>query len=167
MSVAGTMKRSLQSLSEFWAARNARERMLLAAAAAVIIFGLIYVVLINPALEGREQLSKNLPVLRQQVAQLQAMAKEAAGLAGQSQAAPTVAPVSRESVEAGLARKGLKAQNIALTGDIVKIQLSSVSFSALLDWLADIQKTSQLAVIDANIVALSQPDMVNVTLTLQ
>ncbi len=159
------LKLSRQSLSEFWAAREARERAMLVVAVVVIAFGLIYALLIDPALAGRNQLSKNLPVLRQQAAQLQALAKEAAALSGKSVA--PVAVMSRESIEAALLRKGLKPQNVTLAGGVAKVQLAAVSFSGTLNWLDEMQKTAQLSVSDANIVALAQPGMVDVTLTLR
>jgi general secretion pathway protein M len=165
MSLSNTLNRSAQSFSEFWNARNARERRLLAAATVVVILGLLYALLIGPALSGRDQLNKSLPQQRQQVAQLQAMAKEAAGLS--AKAAPSVPAMSRESIEAALARKGLKAQTVALTGDVARVQLSSASFAGLIGWLDDMQKTALLSVVEANIVAQAQPDTVNATLTLR
>jgi len=165
MSLSNTLNRSVQSWSEFWNARNARERMLLASAAVVMVLGLFYALLIGPALSGRNQLNKSLPLQRQQVAQLQAMAREAAGLS--ANAAPAVPPMSKESIDAALARKGLKAQTVALTGDVARVQLSAVSFAGVIDWLDDMQKTALLSVVEANIVALAQPDMVNATLTLR
>ena len=65
-----------------------------------------------------------------------------------------------------LARNGLKAQNVMLTGDFAKIQLASVSFASTLHSLDDMQKNALLFVVDANIVALAQPDMVNAIFTL-
>lgn len=165
MSVPGVMNRASQSISDLWSARNARERAMLTAAIAVVGLGLVYALLIAPAVSGRAQLSKNLPVLRAQVAQMQALAEEAAKLSGKTSSA--IAPVSKESIEAVLTRKGLKAQSVGVTGDGVRVQLSSVSFSGLLDWLDDMQKTASLSVVDANIVGLAQPDMVNATLTLR
>jgi general secretion pathway protein M len=151
--------------TEFWDGRDARERAALTAAAAVAILGLFYAVLIGPALTGRERLNQELPTLRQQLAQLQALAREAASLAGTNPTA--TAPLTKESLEASLLRQGLKAETVALTGDIARIQLSSVSFAALMAWLDEMQKTALLSVIDANIIALAQPDMVNATLTLR
>lgn len=154
-----------QSFSNFWAARDARERAMLALAALAVILGLAYALLIDPALAGREQLKKNLPVLRQQAAQMQALSKEAAALS-EKPALPSVA-VSKENIEAALARNGLKPQNVVLTGDFVKVQLAAVSFSGALNWLDEMQKTALLSVVDANIVALDKPDMVNATFTLR
>lgn len=154
-----------QSLAEFWAARGARERAMLAIAAAVAAFGAIYALLIDPALTGRSQLGKSLPVLRQQAAQMQALSKEAAALSGK--AAPQAAAISMESIEAALARHGLKPKSVALTGDIARVQLAAASFSGTLNWLDDMQKTALLSVADANIVALAQPGMIDATLTLR
>ena len=114
MNLVGLLNRSKQSFSEFWAVRDARERAMLSAAAAVVLLGLIYALLIDPALTGREQLHKNLPELRQQVAQLQALSKEAAALSGKP-AAPPIAmamAISKENIEAALARNGLKPQSV-------------------------------------------------------
>ena len=159
------MNQFRQLLSEFWAARDTRERTLLASAAAVAAFGLIYALLIGPALAGRNQLSESLPVLRQQAAQLQALSKEAVALSGKS--ATPAATISRGSIEAALARNGLKPQNIMLAGDIAKVQLAAVSFAGTLNWLDEMQKNTLLSVTDANIVALSQPGMIDAALTLR
>jgi general secretion pathway protein M len=165
MNLTGLLNQSRQSFSEFWAVRDARERAMLAVAALVVTFGLAYALLIDPALAGRDQLNKNLPVLRQQVAQLQALSKEAAALSGKS-ASPMIA-MSKENIEAALARNGLKPQSVMLTGDFAKVQLAAVSFAGTLNWLDDMQKTALLSVVDANIVALDKPDMVNATFTLR
>lgn len=165
MNLTGLLNQSRQSFSEFWAVRDARERAMLAVAVLVVTVGLAYALLIDPALSGRDQLNKNLPVLRQQVAQMQALSKEAAALSGKS-ASPLIA-MSKENIEAALARNGLKPQSVMLTGDFAKVQLSAVSFAGTLNWLDDMQKTALLSVVDANIVVLAQPDMVNATFTLR
>lgn len=165
MSLDGLLNQSRQSLSEFWMARDARQRTMLAVVAMAAAFGLFYVLLIAPALDGRNQLNKNLPELRQQVALLQVLSKEAA-LYSEKAVLPAMA-ISEEGIKAALAGKGLKTQSVMLTGDLAKVQLVSVSFAGTLDWLDDMQKTARLLVVDANIVALAQPDTVNATLTLR
>ena len=165
MNLTSLLNQSRQSLAEFWIARDARERAMLAAAAATAALGLFYALLIDPALTGRDQLNKNLPELRRQVAQLQELAKEAATFSGKS--APPAAAMSEEGIKTALARKGLKPQSVLLTGDFVKVQLAAVSFSGTLAWLDDMQKSARLSVVDANIVALAQPDTVNATFTLR
>jgi len=165
MNLAGLLKRSSLSFSEFWAGRDIRERTMLAAAALVVAFGLAYALLIDPAMAGRDRLNNNLPVLHQQVAQMRALSREAAALSGNP--APPQLAMSRESIEAALARNGLKPQSVMLTGDSAKVQLAAVSFANTLYWLDEMQKTALLTVTDAEIVALAQPDMVNATITLR
>jgi general secretion pathway protein M len=159
------MNRLKQSLSTFWGERNQRERSMLVAAIAVVVVGLFYMLLIDPAVSGRQMLEKRLPALRQQAAELQAMAKDATALSGKA-AAPAAA-VTRESLEASLTRNGLKPQSVSLTGDLAKVQLSSASFAGITDWLDEMQRTARLSVAEATIEALAQADMVNATLTLR
>lgn len=149
----------------FWQQRDARERAMLALAAAVIALALVYAVLIAPALGGRAQLEKSLPGLRLQAAEMQGLAQQASQFANRPP--PAQLALSRESVEAALARKGLKAQNLVVSGDLLKLQLASVSFAATLDWLDEMQRTAGMTVVDSNIAGLAQTDTVSVTLTLR
>jgi len=165
MNLPGLLLQSKRSFAEFWAARDKRERAMLAAAAVVAVFGLIYAALIDPALSGRDRLNRSLPQLRQQVAQLQALAQEAA-VYSTSAAAP-VAALSAESIKAALEAKGLKPQNVTFGGGLAKVQFASVSFAATVNWLDEMQKTARLLVIDANIVVLDKPDTVNAAFTLR
>jgi len=165
MNPAGPLKLAYQSFSEYWARRDGRERSMLTAAAVVMVFALIYALLIAPALSGRQQLSKDLPLLRQQVAQMQALSKQAEALSGMPVTA--VAAMTRENIEASLVRHGLKLQSLLFTGDYAKVQLGSVPFSGMLPWLEEMQKSARISVVDASIAALDQPDLVDATLTLR
>ncbi len=159
------MNQLKQNLAEFWSARDVRERKMLILAAIVVALVLIYAALIAPALTGREHLHKKLPVLREQVVQMQALSKEVASYGEQT--LPVVAPLSKHAVESALIRHGLKAQSLAVTGDFAQIQLNDVSFLSTLNWLHDLQKTTRVTVSEANITALAQPDKADAKITLQ
>jgi len=165
MSSAGLFEQSRQSFSKFWSMRDARERKVLIATSLLLLLTLIYAMLIAPALNGREQLSKSLPQLRQQVAQLQALSKKATELSGKPR--QTVENISRENMAAALARNNLKSQTLHLNGDHVTLRLTSASFASTLSWLNEMQTTAQLIVLEAKIVALPQLDKVDVTMTLR
>ena len=165
MKLKEQLDQTRQWLFSFWAARNAREQKILAAGALTAGFGLAYALLINPALAGREKLNSDLPMLRQQVAQMQALSKEAGSLSAKN--ASNTIRMSRENIEAALARNGLQPQSVMLSGDYAKVQLASVSFAGMLNCLDDMQKNMQVTVADAKIVALDKPGMVNASLTLQ
>jgi general secretion pathway protein M len=154
----------------YWAQRNQRERGLLGAAAALIVLSCIYLLLVEPAWSGRIRLQKDLPVLRQQAAELQALTARAASLTG-LQAERTAPTLTKDAVEMALKVKGLSAQSVALSGELARVQLSGVAFAGLLDWLDNAQKNSQWQVVEANISAPGganvQPGTVNASLTLR
>lgn len=154
-----------ESVQTFWQERKPRERTMLTSAAIVIVLALFYAVLIGPALNGRAQLERNLPPLRQQAAEFQALAKQAAQLA-QAGSTPPLA-VSKESIEAALTQKGLKPQSVVVSGELTRVQLASASFSALLEWLDEMQQKARLSVVEANITALPPLDTMNATVTLR
>jgi general secretion pathway protein M len=154
-----------QSLSTFWSERNQRERNLLIVAIAVVTVGLFYALLIDPAASGRKDLEKRLPAMRQQTAEVQAMAKEVAAVSGKT--APPAPALTREGLEASLVKRGLKPQNVVLTGELAKVQLASASFANTVDWLEEMQRTARVSVVDANIEALPQTDTVNASFTLR
>jgi len=155
----------LQALSSFWEQRDQRERLILSVGIAAIVLALLYLLLIEPAISGRERLEKNLPVLRQQAATFQAQAREAATLAGKGTA--NVPPITREGIESSLSRRGLRAQNLSVTPDLIRLQLPSASFSEMISWLNEMQKASRISVVEASVTALDTSDTVSATLTLR
>lgn len=148
----------------FWEARSEQERKVLSLGGLVVALALVWATLIAPAIEGRAQLQKSLPQLRQQAARLQALAAEAATFSGQ--ASPQVSAMSSASLTSSLAARSLTAQSVGMTGEYAKLQLRGVPFGALLQWLAQLQQESRISVEDASIVAQATPGLVDATLTL-
>ena len=173
MSTSNPLQQTWQKISTpvslYWARRNQRERRLLAAAGVLILIAVIYLLLLDPALSGRARLQKDLPALRQQAAELQALTAKAISLSGQ-QAERPASQLTKEAVETALKSKGLNPQSVVLSGDMAKVQLSAVAFAGLLDWLDDAQKNAHWQVVDANVTAAgganAQPGIVNATVTL-
>jgi len=155
-----------QSATAFWAERNQRERTMLLVAGVVVVIALFYLVLIAPAMSGRADMTKRLPALRQQAAELQALSKDTAALS--TKASAPVTKITRENVEASLSRQGLKAQNIVFAGeDTVRLQFTGASFSTLVSWFDHVQRSARVSVIDATIDPQTQPDTVNAGVTLR
>ena len=153
------------SASVFWLARSEQERKLLGIAAGFVLLALVYGLGVAPAMSGRARLANSLPELRQQAAQLQAMAAEAAQLS--AQAPLPVVPMSRESLAASLAARSLKPQALTLTGEYAKVQLAGVPFAGLTGWLAALRTEHRIVVQDASVVAQAEPGLVNANLTLR
>ena len=165
MSTPQALQNLGQTLSSFWGARNEREKKQIMLAIMVAVLGLVYMLLVEPAWKGREQLKKNLPNLRQQAAEMQTLAKEAANLANTG--APPPVDMTKETLDAALTRHGLKAQTVTVQGNIAKVQLTSVSFAGIVSWLDEMQKGARASVTEANITAAGSTDSVNATLTLR
>jgi general secretion pathway protein M len=161
----GWLAPKLARWQAFWNARTPKERSYLTVGGSVVLLALAYLLLIEPAVDGRARLERELPSLHQQNAQLQALAQEAAALgnAGGAQAAP----VTREALEQSLTRYGMKPQSVALLGDFAKVQLNGVPFAKLTAWLDETQRVSRATVQDANLVAQPAPGTVNAALTLR
>lgn len=154
-----------ESATAFWNARNERERSIVLIGATALVLFLIYAICFGPALSGRATLSKDLPALRQQLAEVQSLAKQAGELS--SATTPDPEPITQENIAASLSSHGMKPQSLAVTNDLVRVQLNPVAYSSLLDWADEQQKNLRLTVVDANFIALPQTDMVNATLTLR
>lgn len=153
-----------QRMDGFWLARSGQERKLLTLGGAVAGLALFYSLLIAPAVDGRARLRHDLPQLRQEAAEIAALARQAAEL--KQQTPPPVPPMSRASLAAALAARGLNAQSIGITGDYAKLQLSGVPFAGLSAWLDALRREQRIAVQEASIVAQSVPGMVDASLTL-
>lgn len=151
--------------ASFWMARTEQERKFLAVGGVVLGLGLFYGILLDPALTGRARLATELPLKRQQAAEMQALAREAIALRGQNTIAPPL--MTRESLAASMAAQGLGSPTVSITGEYAKVQLSNVPFAAVVTWLEAARVDSRIAVQDANFVAQDVAGMVNGNITLR
>lgn len=149
----------------YWNARTAQERKFLAVGGGVVLLALVYSLFIGPAVEGRANLNKALPELRQQAAQLQSMAAEAQSVARDGVA--QVVPMTQESLTASLAARSIQPGSITMTGEFAKIQVKEVAFANLVTWLDAQRRESRILVQDMEIAAQGSAGMVGGTLTLR
>jgi general secretion pathway protein M len=165
MSLATTIAQYRERANALWLARTDQERRFLAVGGAIVLLALLYLILIDPAVEGRAQLRRQLPQLRQQAAELQAMAQEASTLARAP--ATQVAPITRETVSTSLSGRGLTPQSLSMTGEFIKLQLNNVSFAGLATWLDEQRRANRILVQDAAVTALPTAGQVDASLTLR
>lgn len=165
MSLKTGMATLVQASSRYWAERNLREQRMLLAGMAAILAALVYLLLVSPAQTGIARYNRSLPELRQQVAQLQALTQEAVSLP-QGDAGAAAVPLTREGLDASLQRRSLKAE-VSVSGEIVRLQFTGVSFSNLTEWLNEVRAGFQLAVSEATVTAQPTPDIVNASLVLR
>lgn len=153
-----------ERVSLYWLARTEQERKFLGAGAAAIALALLYTTLVDPALTGRASLQKALPQLRQQAAELQALAIEAGDLERQGVAQP--ATMTRDTLSASLLARSLTPTSLSVTGEFAKLQLAGVSFANLEGWLEAQRRENRIAVMEASFTGQSPAGNVDASLTL-
>ena len=153
-------------LRKAWESRAPRERVIIAALAA-ILGTVLYVWLVQSAWQARMQLRTSVTSLRAQAARLDQQALEY----GRLRVAPaaTVSPTDlRTLVQAGVDAAGLARALVRIDApdaDQVVVVFGAVAFADWLNWIAGLK--SQHVRIDAcRIEALSTPGLVSVTATL-
>ena len=150
--------------SRFWGARNERERRILIAGGVLLLMLLCWLLLIEPALDGRAYWRQRLPALRAERAQMQLLATQAGNMPPPARPAQ---PFDRPSLERSLAGAGLKPQSLSVGDGLVRASFNDVSFSALADWLQQSQRNAQLVVSEATVSARARVDRVDATLVMR
>lgn len=152
----------------FWQARTQRERIILLVSALLFALLILWFWIVMPALEGRAARQKNLLSLRAQQAQMQTLLSELkAAPVNNVVAAKSSTPLSRQFIESDLAAKGMKATSVSVSDELVTLTLTNTTFSSLLSWLQEIQRSTQLHLTQATVSALQEKDHVDVTLSLR
>lgn len=165
-------------MGAFWQERSARERRVLAWGGTLLLLVLSWLLGVEPALEGRERWRKDLPQLRADAAQVQALSQQLASAppradgAGAGVGAGAASPtVDKATLESGLAAQGLKAQSLSVQDAggvlLVRVNFDDVSFSALTEWLQQQQRALQLSVSEASVTARERLDRVDARLMLR
>lgn len=149
----------------FWSQRQARERQMLLLGAVCVLAALVYLLGIEPALKKKNSLEKEIPVLRQQAAAMQGLVAQFAQMNAVN-AAPAPA-LSRETIDTSLARRGIKAQSLSVSDELVRLQVDAVAYDNLLEWCLEMQKVLRLTVEDVKVTAGQAPGQVGAVLTLR
>lgn len=149
----------------WWSARTEQEQRMLSIGGAVVALGLVWGVLVDPALSGSDKLRRQLPLLNQQVAELQALAGEAAQLAANPPVQPQ--PLSKDGVAARLQASGLTPHNLAVTGDYIKVEFKGVPFAGLVTWLDAMRREQRVALQEGQVTQQGPAGQVDANLTLR
>jgi general secretion pathway protein M len=137
------MKQYLARAQQFWLERNTRERTMLSACAALILFAILYTGLWQPLVTQRAALNKRVPQLQAQLAQMQHDLQLLKGRV-------TVARSDdlRQAVSASLQQHGLKADLQALPDSRIRIDDPEADFSHVLDFLGELQRETGAHVVN-------------------
>jgi general secretion pathway protein M len=131
----------MNALAEFWAQRAPREKLALAAAAAVVALAAIYLLLVEPAATGIARLERTLPAMRAQAEQLDRLLAEVAGLKSRPQPAVLPPAEAKAALERSLQAAGLQAARIVpLSEGDLQIAFANVPYAAWTTWLAGVER---------------------------
>jgi type II secretory pathway component PulM len=152
---------------EFWGQRSARERALLACAAAAVVLVALYLFLWQPGLAASRRLSAALPKLRAQVELMRVQQAEIAVLR-KSAADALKGGDLRASLEASLARAPFakSVQRIdAISAERATVAVVSARFEDWLRWVAAAQREAGARLERSSIVALPESGTVRADAT--
>ena len=131
----------------WWRGLAWRERRLLASGAVVLLLGLLWAVVLQPAWRTLQLAPAELEVLDTQLQQMRALAAEAQQL----RATPPVTPEQAAAVLKGAAeRLGAKAK-LSLQGERAVLTLTALEPGQLTSWLAEVRSGARARPLEANL----------------
>lgn len=142
-----------KQLIQFWRSRAARERVVLAGGAALLVFALGYAYGWLPIQRDAAQLRKTLPQLRAQAQQMALDAEEVKRLRGRPALAReggSLAAVIEERAAAAGLREAF-GTIVPQDAGRVRVVLPAVAFDAWLAWLGELQMSHGVRVESARI----------------
>jgi general secretion pathway protein M len=155
----------IAALRQWWTGLSQRERMATSIGGGLALVLVIYLVALEPAWRARSRLSAELPRLRAEAAEMDALAQEAKRLRTR-----TIAVESPEQLKAALNRLLAEKQITGITirdGEDRRVLLSArrVEAAAWLAWMKDVSSELPLRVASARI-SRAAPGVVDAELTL-
>ena len=133
-------------LRAWWLGLGRRERAMTAAAGSFVLLAVGYLVAIEPAWRARARLDAELPRLRAQAAEIDALSQEAKRLVGRGVAAES-AGAARLALEQGLARATLGGVRVTVLDERrVAVSASGVPVTQWLTWTEEAARESRLRI---------------------
>lgn len=157
----------IAALREWWLGLARRERAMTAAAAGFALLALLYLVAVEPAWKARARLESDLPRLREQVAEIESLAREAKLLKSRGVAAES-AGAAKSALEQSLARANLGAVRIAVIDERrLSASAKAVPVTQWLTWAEEAARESRLRIATAQIARTAARGIVDAEATLE
>jgi type II secretory pathway component PulM len=152
------------TLAAYWAGRTDRERVLLLAAAGLVLAAALFALLWLPGLAARSSLANTLPRLRAELADMRIQREEILALRKEIGAGTRRGDLSALlRASAARTRFATAVERVeALANGGVAVQAAPVSFDAWLDWVESLQRELGVRLEAVRIIALGQPGLVRV-----
>jgi len=143
----------LEPLLQKWNSLSTRDRRVLGFAVGFLIFVFAWMVGFEPAWNGRQQLSRELPVLRTDLAQMDQLAAEARLASTSSQPGNESAAQLRGRLQDSLSDAGLSASlaQMEVNGELIEARFRQADFEKWLFWLDAAIRETRLRVVDLSL----------------
>jgi general secretion pathway protein M len=155
------------ALTEWFEAREPREKRLLAGGGALLAAVLLYSVLWAPAWDGCSRIKARLPLLQEEVAQVQMQLDEARSLKGDVAIRRPEGLALRDALSTSLSQAGVAAPQITVQGKGVQVEVKNVPFGVWMVWLDEVRRTEHVRVVSAHATGEAQPGHASVSVTVQ
>jgi general secretion pathway protein M len=156
----------IAALRSYWLGLSRRERTLSGAGIGIVLCAAAFLVAVEPAWETRARLRTELPELREQTAELTALAQEAERLREHLEARPRAAEL-KDAIGQSLSRAGLDSASIAVGGEAQwTVRAQAVPAGQWLGWLEQVARELRLRVGSARIARSDGVGLVDVEATL-
>jgi general secretion pathway protein M len=136
------------AVQAWWRSLAARERRLVAVAGAVLVFGLLWLVAVQPAWRTLQRAPAEIERLEGQLQTMQQLAAEAQTLRATT---PVTAEQAGAALQAATARLGERGKLSLQGSGRAVLTLTNVGSSALRDWLAEARAGARARPIEASL----------------
>ncbi len=141
-----------QIIVPLWHERSLRERVALGALAALVLALVVYAVFWQPAMENVGRLQRELPLMRSELARMQAMAAELNVSRKRTAVAVPMGAELETALRQSLRDMGLSAQKIEARPDgRIMLEWHDAPFSIMADWLDQVRQKWRVSVVEAHV----------------
>lgn len=157
----------MDALRARWTALAQRERLMVVGGAVVVAAALLFLVAVEPAWKARARSGAELPRLREQAAELQALLQEVKLLRGRGTASYTP-EAAKEALAQSLAQANFASARVATLDERrVAVTAKAVPVAPWLVWVEQAARESRLRVAAAQITATATRGMVDFEMTFE
>lgn len=147
LSLPPALQQQRDKAREYWRTRAPRERLALLLMGSVLLFGLAWLLLVQPALTTLRETPVQLERLESQLQQTRALAAEAQALRGVAAVGTGQATAALRAATERLGDKG----RLTLLGDRATLTLNGASPEALRGWLVEARSAARVRPVEAQI----------------
>ena len=143
----------LEPLLLKWNGLSARDRRMLGLAVSFLVLVFAWLVAFEPAWDGRQQLAKELPSLRADLAQMDQLAAEARLASTSTRQSNESATQLKSRLEESLADAGLSGSlaQLDVNGEMIEARFRAADFEKWLYWLDGAVRETRLRVVDLSV----------------